>query len=429
MATKKTGRQSRKDSQIIVRYTDIRQANRTFTDIKTWRDALKAAENTTNPTRYNLYDLYNEAMLDGHLKSVINKRITAIINAPLHFSRDGDEVDEIMDSVNTEDFDYILKELLNSRFWGYTLLEMDLTDGISAALVDRRHVKPEKNLVVKQPYDTTGIDYTQPPYAGTVLAAGDVKDFGLMLQACQYVIYKRGGIGDWAQFAELFGMPLKVGKYDGYDELARKKLVTDLDSAGSAATMVIPKDTDIEFVESKSSGNNNVYKEFVETLNAEISKLIVGQTLTTEQGQRGARSLGEVHAEVEEQIFEADKRFVEHILNEKLIPLMEAAGMQVKGGMFMFGDAELDIKTRLDIDMQLKNGGLLIDDDYLYNKYGIPKPDNYDEMKEEERQRKEDAAEAFKKTGEKKKNEKDKDEGLSYPTEPDIWKRIQNFFS
>jgi hypothetical protein len=381
MPTKKTD----KEGRILIQNIVIRPVVRTSQDIESWRSAIRAAESVINPLRRPLYDLYSDLLLDGHLSSVIGKRINAVTNSQLTFTdADGNEVEDIMKLIDTIEFEDILTEIVNSKFWGYSLMELEfLPNRIVPYLIDRRHVKPELGLVVKYPTDITGVKYNEPPYNRVTLAAGKEKDLGLLMKVAQYVIYKRGNFGDWAQYAELFGMPFRKGKYDGYDEKSRQQLEHAMEEAGSAAFAIIPEGTDIEFIANNSSGNGQLYDSLKKACNEEISVCIAGQTLTTTQGDKGARSLGEVHESVAEEMHIADKRFVRRVLNSKLVPLLEMHGYKVKGGTFNFPDSEkLDKTKKIKIDLSIANRQP-VDDNYFYETYGIPKPDDYDKLKEE----------------------------------------------
>lgn len=392
-ARKNTG--SKKEEGILVQKIDIRQVNRGSIDIEKWRNAIQAAESVINPNRRQLYELYHDILLDGHLTSVIGKRLTAITNAKLTFvDKDGEENKILNELIDTEEFEYIVKEILNSRFWGHTLLELDFIPGkIQSELIDRRHVKPEKGIVVKNSTDTNGETYREPPYDNYVLEAGRPKDLGILMKVAQYVIYKRGNYGDWAQYAELFGMPFRKGKYDGYDEVARQNLEQALEKSGSAAYVVLPEGTDVEFEANSSTGDGELYDKLRKACNEEISVAVVGQTLTTTQGDKGARSLGEVHADVADQIHEADKRFVRRILNSRLLPLLEKHGYPVAGGSFTFPEVDKrDKGKKLEMDLKIAKRQP-VSDDYFYEEYGVPKPENYDQLKKEQT----DAAEAARK--------------------------------
>jgi phage gp29-like protein len=110
----------------------------------------------------------------------------------------------------------------------------------------------------------------------------------------------------------------------------------------------------------------------VNSCNKELSKLILGQTMTTEES--GAYAQAKIHLEVEKEIHYADKLFVKNILNEKLLPLLRKHGMLQGKGKFGFLEAEnIDKKTRLDMDLRLAEK-IVIDDEYFYETYQIPHP-------------------------------------------------------
>lgn len=385
MAAKKS---PNKNPDVLIQHIDIRQINRTSVDIDTWRNALRAAESVINPNRKQLYELYFDMLLDGRLNSAIEKRIMSITTTDLKFTAEEKPVALMNNVINTEEFATLQKYILESIFWGYSLINLDfLPDKIVPELIDRRHVKPELGIVTRNPSDMNGINYTEPPHTLWTLSVGDKKSLGRILPACQYVIYKRGGFGDWAQFAELFGMPFRKGTYNGYDETARQALVKALDEMGSAAYCVIPEGTNIEIPQNYgNAGSNAVYKEFRNACNEEIATLILGQTLTMTQGDKGARSLGEVHKDVEDAIYLNDRKFMLKVLNNKLLPLLKAHGYPVGNGLFSYPDQE-DIETkksRLEMDLKLA-GKVPVEDDYFYTTYGIPKPANYDKIIQEKK--------------------------------------------
>ena len=404
MANKKE--KTRNDANIIVNRLDVFAIQRTSQDIEKWRQAMRAAERQHNPLRKQLYDLYHDIMLDGHITSVIEKRKMAVTNTEIVYTNDKGERDETFDNIlQSEEFTYMVGELLEAKFWGYTLIEfLELTlDSIKVELVDRRHVDPEKKVVKIHATDTTnGIPYNEPPECDWVISAGRDKDLGLLLKAAQYVIYKRGGFGDWSQFAELFGMPFREGVYDGHDPNMRAELINALKKMGGAPYIAVPEGAKINTHNSGAqSGSAVLYDKLVNACNKEISKIIVGQTMTTEDGS--SKSQAEVHQDVEKQINLADKKYIKDILNTQFKRLWEARGIAVTGE-FCFNEAEkLTSEQKLERDLKVSNK-VPIDDDYWYDTYDIPKPDNYDELKAQQEEEREARKAAFEKSQGKAEN-------------------------
>lgn len=101
--------------------------------------------------------------------------------------------------------------------------------------------------------------------------------------------------------------------------------------------MVAGQDTEIEFVESGKGDAFNVYDKRIDRANSELSKLIIGQTMTIEDGSSLSQS--ETHLEVFENLVESDCTMLRDIVNNQLIPRMVKHGFPVKGLRFEWDDA------------------------------------------------------------------------------------------
>lgn len=371
---------------IIIQNLTIRPVNRQRHDIEGWRNAIKSAE-TSTPRRVTLYDLYDDLLLDGHLYSILSKRINAVANAKWEFVKDGKVIDQVNDLIDTPEFEELITGIMNAKFWGYSMMEVGnfTPDGFTLYDVPKKHMRPKIGVIAKEQSTDEGINIREGIYAKTVMEVGKPDDLGILRIVAQYVIYKRGGFGDWAQFAELFGMPFRVGKYDGYDDTQRIQLEKAMEEAGSAAYVVIPKESDIEFMENKTTGEGQLYKFLKDACNQEISVTILGQTETTTSSESSGYAQSKTHAETEEDINKADRNFVRRILNRYFIRIMDANGVNTDGGRFVIkgeGEEKLSKKDAFSIHKQLiKDLNLPIDDNFLYEEYGMPKPDDYDQQK------------------------------------------------
>ncbi len=359
--------------QLVVNSIVIKPNSRGVLDVGQWRMALKQAD---RGKRAKLYDLYDDIMLDPVLGNAIEKRIMAITNAELVFKGKNEQsIPELDDLIDTPTFEYLLKEIMLSLFYGKSVIEFDFSNGFEAYSIPRQHINTANGVITVNPGDTTGIPYDNDDF---LLDVGRNDNLGLLLRAAPLAIYKRGGFGDWSQFVELFGMPRRIGKYSSHDEESRKLLEQALEAAGSASWMVVPKETDVETHEtSASQGSSSIYNEFRQACNEEILITILGQTMTTQNGS--SRSQSETHKAVEESINKSDRRFVQRVLNTLLLPRLAKRGYPVEGGYFYFTEAgeSLSLKDQLDMDVKLVNElGIALDDDYFYETYGRPKPKN-----------------------------------------------------
>lgn len=378
---------ARPQGQVIVNQIDLRQIIRQSLDITKWRQAIQAAENIQNPLRQRLYEIYADIVLDAHLTSCIEKRKSEICNLDIVFSRDGTPVDAINRLISAPWFERFIRDLLDTRFWGFTALEFLRfeDENIDYRLIDRRYVKPELGLIVHTPADITGWKYASPELAPWILAAGDPHDLGLLVKAAPYTLYKRNALGDFAQFCEQYGQPIRVAKYNPYDETTRQTLQRVMDSTGSALSMTIPEGVDLQLIETgNATGSKDLYSALITSCDEQVSKLFLHETLTTQQGENGARSLGEVHERVADAVHAADRRFILNLLNYELRWRLSERGYPVQGGEFSFAEhQEVDLDQQVRIDEALDRLGVPLDDDYYYDTYGRPKPAAYDALKVE----------------------------------------------
>lgn len=350
---------------------------RSALDIKKWRNALSAAENIINPYRSTLYnEIYEDILLDSHLTAVINSRKNKTLSKPFKIcDKDGNEIPEKTRLFKTRWFYDFMNYSLDSIFWGYSLICFDdiVDDSYKEVeLIPRVFVKPEFHIVVKTPSDVTGIDYREEPYHNWYIGVGHEYNLGLLNVVAPWVIYKRNVVAAWSDYSELFGMPIRIGKTNMKDFEARRSMETMLKQMGKAAYGLFDPETSLEFIETSNSDSFNVYNELINLCNKEISKAILGQTMTTEDGS--SKSQAQVHQDVSDEYGEKDRRFIEFLINDDLIPRMVALGFDLKNCYFKFDYSDkLTLKDESELLVNILNTGKYdVDESYITEKYGIP---------------------------------------------------------
>lgn len=131
---------------------------------------------------------------------------------------------------------------------------------------------------------------------------------------------------DWAIFAESFGMPYRLGKYDQGASLEDKKaLLQALVAMGVDGAGIIPIQSEIEFLEAAGkSGSTDLFERRALYLDKQVSKIVLGQTGTTDEMKGGGYALGKVHDDVRDDIKDADAEQWAATLNEQLVPQLIA---------------------------------------------------------------------------------------------------------
>lgn len=367
MVRKKTKKETNSNREIetpIYRSLIVAPVVRRINDIGSWKSALRSAD---IGIRWPLYDLYEDVLIDGTVTDAISKRIEAITDCDIHFTdSDGSVVEAMEELIDSLPFERLLEDIMWSRFWGITVDEFSFLPTFDFCSIPRKNIRPKEKIIVRQLGDSQGISYADDPM---VIQWGRDDDLGLLLKIAPYVIYKRGGFGDWSQFVELFGMPQRIGKYNSMDDASRRLLIQAFETAGSASYLVVPKESEIETSMMSGSVNGALYNDFRTACNEEILITILGQTMTTRDG--ASLSQSQVHLAVQEKKHRSDRRFVIRMLNTYLVPLLEARGYPVQGGRFGFVDKKDEISVT---DLNTLSSILPIPQEWAYDKYGIPKP-------------------------------------------------------
>lgn len=407
---------------VVIHNITIRPVQRSTQDITSWRSALQTAEGIIQ-SRIQLYDLFADLLLDGVLSSVMEKRILNVTKAKLIFTdHAGKENEAVTDLLQTSHFRELRKEILLQKFWGISVIELIKDDkGFRIFSIDRKHIKPKEGKILFEQMGEDGIHYRNPPFDKYVLEVGKWNDMGLLVKAAPYVIYKRGGFGNWADFAQVFGMPFREARYDGFNQTVKMQLEQALESMGSRAYGIFPKEAEITLHEAGNvSANGDLYDQLRNACNQELSVLILGQTGTTMQTP-GKLGNDDTHEATEDDINTDDRAEELSVLNEKVKPILANLGYPVKDGKFVYEvlPEKMKLTEKAQMIVNLKNNAQLpVDDEYLYETFGIPKPANYNEIKAQQEadkvnaQQEEDSPPTAKKPG-KTANKKEADKKLS----------------
>lgn len=362
---------------------DLQRATDALTrqDMQDWRQAWQMAINVDSPNRQRLYDIYRDAMIDLHLSGCIEQRKGFVMSRSFKLvDTAGNENEEARHYLEQSWFKQLLKYALDSIYWGYSLIELgDITtdgdgcvcyDGVK--LIPRKHVIPEYGRVVSELGQdwTSGIEYRQPPYSDWLIEAGLSDDLGLLLKAATQTIPKKNMLAFWDTFGEIFGMPMRIAKTTSRDEKEKAKLMDMLNKAGSSLSMVATTETEIEFVESNRGDSYNVYDKRIDRANSELSKLIIGQTMTIEDGSSLSQS--QTHLTVFENLVESDRDMLRDIVNNQLLPRMVKHGFPVKGLRFEWDDA-VDYTPEQQVAFEkMITDRYEVDPKYFADKYGMP---------------------------------------------------------
>ena len=373
-----------KISQVLI----VQPPKRDGMDISSYTSSVKSAD---KGKRAKLYDVLANIMKDPVIGESIRKRVRKITNGGLQFQSKNKEVDVMTDLILSPKFRIMLREILLTKFLGKTVLELGFANGFDVSIISRKNLDTAKKIILKNLSDETGFPYEDDDF---LLNIGEDDDLGLLMEVAPYAIFKRNGGSDYAEFCELWGIPILKALYDPEDENGREEMEATMEKRGAGGSVVASKNSDIDSI--ASGANGSVHKEFLEWLDSQILIGLIGQTMTTKDGSSLSQSI--THGETEDDINEDDRTYVTEVLNHQLLPRLEKRGYPVADGWFVYPKKDnLTLKEKMElaekVDDRTESG---VDEDYWYELTGVPKskvkksekeddPENEDEDPEPEK--------------------------------------------
>lgn len=350
-------------------------------DIADWRAAWQAAINVDNPSRARLLDIYRDVDADLHLSGCVAQRFGFTMSRSFKLvDPSGDEDEQATDLLDRSWFKQLLRYALESTLYGHSLIELgEPIRGIDGTLqydgvrlIPRKHVVPEYHRALRNVGDDwrSGIDYHDPAFASWLIEAGRPDDLGLYLKAALQTIPKKNMLAFWDAFGENFGMPILAARTGTRDDRERERIFAMMQAVGNNKYLVIDQDTDLQVIETSRTDAYNVYDQRVERANSELSKLVIGQTMTIEDGSSLSQS--QTHLEVFRNLVEADCDMIRDLVNDQLLPRMAEHGFPVDGLRFDW-DYAVDYTPEQQISYETMIADRYeVDPQYFAEKYSMP---------------------------------------------------------
>ncbi len=338
--------------------------------------------------------LYDEVDRDAHAGSVLQTRYLAVAGRqwevlPADDSAQAQKIaDFVKDAVDDCNFSRAIQEIMQAVLYGYYPAEVMWRSKGGKWVPDKLVEKHPRRFVFdhdRNPRLLTPENMIEgellPDRKFVIFTWGSSDNpygKGLGQKLWWPVWFKKHGIKWWLVFLEKFGMPTPVGKYPpGTDPKQQAALLAAIDAIYTETGVKIPDTMVIELLEATRGGKAS-YENLCDYMDYQISKAVLGQTLTTSGEDGGSYALGQVHDDVRQDIVKADADLFCETMNATLIRWIvdfNFSDVVNYPSLWIRTEDEQDLKELAERDKILlvdMGMGKRVPESYITETYGIP---------------------------------------------------------
>lgn len=355
--------------------------------------AFAAADQGFITEQATLFELVEEQ--DPHIFAELAKRRRAVtgLGWQLHPPKDAnqseiDRTEELADMLRKiprfEDAQYDLTDAVGK---GFAALEIDWRTG-STWLPQALHWVPQRMFQVDR--DTGAMQLLKMGLPEPLRGWGWVvhehrAKSGYIEQAALFRVlawtyaYKAYNIRDMQRFLEVYGLPLRLGKYPaGIGSKQRDELLKAVRNIGNDGAGVVPSNMTIDFIQATKTGTVDDFLNSVAYWERKQSMAILGGTLTSQaDGKTSTNALGAIHDKVRREIMLHDVRQIEPTMNGQVVrPVALINGMFPEDRLPTFGyqtEETVDQGKMADVLTKAADLGMEIDVEWAHQSMQIPR--------------------------------------------------------
>ena len=276
----------------------------------------------------NLRNLKN----DPHLWACIQSRKSGVISNKYRLVQGNarqDIFDFVTECLSNIDVNKLIKQILDAVLFGFQPIEIiwkeKLFNGNMLFAIDRLEARPQEYFVFDGNSKLKYISIADPngkkmPKYKCLLVQHESdydNPYGQsLLSKCYWsCTFKNSAIRFWVNFIERFGNPVVIATSENLlSDTEQQQLLDSLAEMQDNNTIVASGNISVQIHDSAKQGNVLLYKELIDICNAEISKVILSQTLTT-QIEQGSFAASKTHYEIRKEVIESDMVLVKHSMD------------------------------------------------------------------------------------------------------------------
>ena len=271
-----------------------------------------------------IYHTYRRTLADEQVYSTLNQRLDAAIAVPWTVKpggtmrRDKTAAEALKEQLEALDFDKACRQMLFGIFFGYAAGEVIWSmDGarigiadIRARATDRFRWSRDNELLLRTWNEPLGQPIPDKKFWVLTRPGehGDQPHGVGLARWCYWPAWmRRNGHRFWAVALERFGSPVPVGTYPKGDMESQAALLKAMDRLSTGSGIAISEGQKLDLLHGmKTIGTGqDAFSSYMDKM---ISKVILGQSSTTEQGPW--RGTAEVQKDVRDEVIASDCRLL-----------------------------------------------------------------------------------------------------------------------
>lgn len=368
---------------------EFAKSNQGKTAIPGYDDKLVVPDDRTLQQKGGDLAIYADLLRDDQVGSTFQQRrlaLTAkewIVEPATESAIDKEAADFAREQLQAIGWDDLTDKALYGVFFGYSIAELMWERqgnrlGWSFIKVrDRARFNfGQSGKLYLRKDNGSGWDLMPERKFWTFTAGGDNHDqlygSGLAQKLYWPVFFKRNDIKFWLIFLERYASPTGVarmpaGQYEN-DKL-RNKVLQSLEAMASEGQIVVPEGTTLDFLESIYSGSAD-YESMKRTMDAAIAKIVLSQTMTTDDGS--SRSQSETHKAVRDEVVQADSDLICDSFNRGPLRWLTEVNFPSANPprVWRQTEPEEDLNTRAERDGKIYKMGFEPTEEYIEENYG-----------------------------------------------------------
>lgn len=358
---------------------------------------LEDAERGDFLAQYDLCEDMEEK--DGHILAELSKRKRAMLSLPWDIvpPRNPSAAEtkmaaalkeQLLDIPNFED---VLLDMADAIGKGFAALEIEWGRIGSAWLAQKLCLRPQQWFQLDQATHSeirlrdNSADGAELLPFGWVFhvhkaRSGYIARSGLHRALVWPYLFKNYAVRDCAEFLEIYGLPVRIGKYpSGAGDKEKSALLAAVVGIGHSAAGIIPETMALEFLEA-AKGTHEPFAFLVDWCERTESKVILGQTTSSEAKSTGLGSgVADLHAEVRRDIRDADAVQLAGTLTRDLVYPLAALNLGLsdprRSPRWVFDTQEPeDLKSLAESLPQLVSIGVKIPVAWVHERLKLPVP-------------------------------------------------------